>query len=91
MPLTLTCLHPRVSAISAPIPTCQADGHGGSKAWSAAAFPQDDRRRPWQHAPGVNGSANARRLPPLELAENRPYQRGGLHGYVPSLHRPHSP
>ena len=70
MPLTLTCLHPRVSAISAPIPTCQADGHGGSKAWSAAAFPQDDRRRPWQHAPGVNGSANARRLPPLELAEN---------------------
>jgi hypothetical protein len=38
MRLTLTWLHPRVSAISAPTPTCQADGHGGAQAWSAAAF-----------------------------------------------------
>lgn len=54
---------------------------------------QDDRRRPWgeQLASVVKGSVDARRLPPRDLAENRPHQRGGLHEHVPRLRRPDSP
>jgi hypothetical protein len=44
----------RVSATSAPIPTCQADGHGGDSGMESSSVPQDDRRRLWvEHlAPG---------------------------------------
>jgi hypothetical protein len=45
VPLTLTRLHPRVSAISVPIPTGQADGRARRRSgMECSSVPQDDRR-----------------------------------------------